>query len=255
MIDPIKGGEESKPMGSPRISTRGQRPRLLFNYGSSIMNIACKAYQRLESFDGPIGSLTKAMASMTIPILHPLLLQWLLVLSFVDDKIQIIEDITMSIFPPSSHIFRKMDELALFAESLPSKFDNFIDRLIALLHHCFIHLIPSWTTCEERDIVVDIKCDKQNETSAKLHLHGGDDDDDEQQAKKKVEEEEKRDMERSCSEIIEALDSVASDKEKIDRNKTQEECKERMLNDPIMELFDEGWHLKRFVEEKRKARS
>ncbi|XP_072990406.1 uncharacterized protein [Typha latifolia] len=272
-------------MGSTETSAENHRPHLLLSYGTCILTIAHKVYRRVEEMNDLIGLLAKRVSSMTSPIFHPLQLHWLLILSFLDKQIFAIEDITMSIFPPSTYIFRKVDELALLADSLPKVFDDTMDGLLILLHQVplfdwaagvlgamlkkCINLMPDWNPSSVRSITVDVKCEgEERQAVEKLKLaekmHYRDRDDGKQ---KKKTGKELREIERRCKEIImESLECMevvenlkqrsGGDRERRRKGGEQREVscllderksgKREEVKDPILELFDEGWHLKPF---------
>ncbi|KAL6983870.1 hypothetical protein U1Q18_017243 [Sarracenia purpurea var. burkii] len=155
----------------------------LHTCGVSISAIACKAYTKAQDFNGPIGSITKRMAKLaafTFPILYAFQYQWLASLSFADDQILAVENITEALFPPSTRLFDKIDEFVGVAETLPGKFDDAMSKLpviisqIPFMDWAQIYLV-SWlkflistlTQCgsentKEKEIVVDMTCTNLN---------------------------------------------------------------------------------------------
>ncbi|MCD9639325.1 hypothetical protein HAX54_023765 [Datura stramonium] len=112
--------------------------------------------------------------------------QWLSVLSFVDNCILTSEIMIEKLFPPSSRLFDKIDELAYVAESLPEKFDDIMEKLPMIIHQvpfldwALLHLIAwlnFWISCltrwgsknaREKEITIDVdhadQCIEQEST-------------------------------------------------------------------------------------------
>nr|CAD1838990.1 unnamed protein product [Ananas comosus var. bracteatus] len=238
-MDQVTEEEEYNEMGSPVTSTLEPRHHLLFSYASSILAIADTTYRRVEEMHGPIGSLAKRVASTTRPMLHPLLLQCLSILSFFDSVVVKFENITMSIFPPSTIIFAKIDELALLADSFPKFFNDAVDELLVFLHRLPVIDVAmeklgmmSSPSSDERDIIVDIKCEEGERREEDCKREG----------------EGIREVEKSRKEIIEVLEivEVAEDQSQRGSGRGGDSGGGRkgVVKDQILELFDEGWHLR-----------
>ncbi|EHA8592372.1 hypothetical protein COCNU_contig69465416G000010 [Cocos nucifera] len=186
------------------------------------------------------------------------------------------EDLIMSIFPPLKPIFAKVDEQAFLATFLPNLFDDTIDGFLMLVQQLplmdfaltklkkSVDMKSSLDSREETEIVVDIKCYKQqNWDERSLHeeremeqrMHKAKED-----QKAKMMEKDIREAEKSCEEIMEALermgmgmvvegkghkkkDGVGVDEGKVVVSQSRE-SREGEQRDPILELFDEGWQLK-----------
>ncbi|KAJ0969305.1 hypothetical protein J5N97_022182 [Dioscorea zingiberensis] len=236
--------EESKNMASERAFTRDHRPRLLYITGTSFVTIAHKAFRRAEEFNGPFGALARTAASLLSPIINPLEHQCLCILSSIDDRILATEDIAVQVFPPSMHLFIKIDKLATLLNSLPDKFDQVFDQFIMLIHQLPLvdwtleqsilalqFLISSseklisklqfsassavsYNPNHEREIMVDINCDEQyNEVNMEQSYEGheskkpNEEDDEDARCAQKVEEDIKE-VENTCNEILAALEKM-----------------------------------------------
>ncbi|KAM0947177.1 hypothetical protein DsansV1_C08g0083391 [Dioscorea sansibarensis] len=287
--------EESEDVAYQRsLFTRDHRPRLLYITGTSFITIARKAVQRAEEFNGPLGNLTKTLASVISPIINPLEHHCLLILSSLDDRILATEDITMQVFPLSVHLFTKFDELAILLSSLPEKFDQVLDQIIMLIHKLPLidwtldhlthvlqtltstveKLIPelqfstsqtaNYNSSQERDIMVDINFDDHRNVDESKKLSEEESVEDARHAQKV--EEDIREVEKTCNEIIAALERMGKVEEDSSANvrgpppppplppkfklfvgnrvkKTRKHAKDNaeVKDDPILELFDEGW--------------
>ncbi|PON52450.1 hypothetical protein PanWU01x14_208480 [Parasponia andersonii] len=121
------------------------------------------------------------IASFATPFLYALQYQWLEVLSFIDDFILAAEDMVERFFPPSEHVFNKIDHIVQVTETLPGKFDYAVTTFPTIVHQVpfldwlLVHIISllklSITTltqwgCQgtrEKDIVVDINCESRDD--------------------------------------------------------------------------------------------
>ncbi|KAK4539017.1 hypothetical protein RGQ29_032061 [Quercus rubra] len=109
--------------------------------------------------------------------------QWLTILSFADDQIIAVENMIERVFPPSNHVFNKIDYLVQVAETLPEKFDYAYDKIPTIIHqfrfdcalvqvifllNFFITKLSHWEygSAREKEIIVDINCEKQNDEQA-----------------------------------------------------------------------------------------
>ncbi|KAK9277414.1 hypothetical protein L1049_006957 [Liquidambar formosana] len=162
---------------SSRESNSRRRP--LHTCAVSVSAIAHKASTKAQDFKDPIGSMTNRIATLATsisPFLYAMQFQWLAVLSFADDHILALENMVESVFPPSTHLFDRIDELLLIAETLPGKFDNAVDkfpmiiRQVPLLDWALVHVI-AWLniflsrltywgsdSTREKEITVDTGC-------------------------------------------------------------------------------------------------
>lgn len=147
----------------------------------------------------------------------------------------------MSIFPPSTIIFAKVDELALLADSFPKFFNDAVDELLVFLHRLPVIDVAmeklgmtSSPSNDERGIIVDIKCEEGERREEDCKREG----------------EEIREVEKSRrKEIIEVLEivevaDVQSQRGSSDGGGDSGGGRKGVVKDQILELFDEGWHLR-----------
>ncbi|KAK6160384.1 hypothetical protein DH2020_003765 [Rehmannia glutinosa] len=130
-----------------------KRHRPLHTCGASFLGIAQKAFTKIQDFDGPLGSIAKRAITLIhffFPFVYTMFYQWLALISFMDDQILTVETIIESIFPPSTHLFDKIDTLVSSSENLPQQLDDIVLRKLPLMIHKFpfldwivFHLI-SW---------------------------------------------------------------------------------------------------------------
>ncbi|KAK4283479.1 hypothetical protein QN277_000425 [Acacia crassicarpa] len=131
----------------------GDRP--LHAFGVSIIAMADIAYRKALEFDGPLGSTGRIIANLAEaanPIIYPVQCIWLAILSFLDDQFLVVQKITETLFPPSSHFFVKNDDLVLVIMSLPKKFDDALNKLPEIIHQLpvlerFLLYLISWLDC------------------------------------------------------------------------------------------------------------
>ncbi|KAJ4961018.1 hypothetical protein NE237_020928 [Protea cynaroides] len=158
---------------------RIRRRRLLHACGVSAVTIAHNACRRAEEVQGPIGSLSKRIASVAGPIVSPMELQWLAFLSFADDGIFEAENMVETLFPSSAYVFDMIDSFVRIPEALPGTFDRMVDILPVIIRHVpflrwsltlFIwglnFLLSTFTdgrpddAANEKEITVDINCNE-----------------------------------------------------------------------------------------------
>lgn len=162
------------------------RHRPLHTCGVSILAIVHSAYTKAQEFNGTIGSMTRKIAKLApfaSPLAYAMQYQWLTILSFADDQILAIENMIEKVFPPSNHVFNKIDYLIQFAETLPEKFDYAFDKIPTIVHqfrfdcalvqvifllNFFITKLSHWEhgSAREKEIIVDINWEKQNNEQA-----------------------------------------------------------------------------------------
>ncbi|XP_058093951.1 uncharacterized protein LOC131239996 [Magnolia sinica] len=167
----------SFPAMEPQLTARRKcRPRPLHTCAVALLSIAHKAYQKAEQFHGPIGSLARRLASLASPITCLILHQWLLILSFVDNQIIYLENTAETIFPPSRHVFDKIDSLVDISEALPRRFDdavvhfpimrhnvptlNWVATYLSMVLNFLILTVGDWSFngTKEKEILVDVNC-------------------------------------------------------------------------------------------------
>ncbi|TKY59875.1 hypothetical protein E2542_SST16969 [Spatholobus suberectus] len=113
------------------------RHRPLHACGVSILAIVDIAMGKTQHINGPLGSTLRRvtkLAKFSTPLIYAIQFQWLIMLSFIDDAILAIEKITEKLFPPSTLVFDKVDEIVLMIVSLPEKFDGATNRFPTIIH-------------------------------------------------------------------------------------------------------------------------
>ncbi|XP_059633557.1 uncharacterized protein LOC132276234 [Cornus florida] len=167
----------------------------LHTCGVSILETAHRAYKKAQDINGPIGSMTKTIATLVtgltaaFPFVYTIQCQCLAVLSFADGYILAVENIIETLFPPSTRLFNKIDDLVLTAEALPVKFDNAVNKFPTIIHQVpfldwalvysiswlnfVISRLTHWgfNNTREKDIVVDINCNNVSNESDKAYCH------------------------------------------------------------------------------------
>ncbi|KAL2547187.1 uncharacterized protein Fot_16563 [Forsythia ovata] len=130
------------------------RRRPLHTCGASMLATAHILSTKVQDFDSPIRSLVKRIVpliNLALPLIYAMQYQWLVSLSFIDDRVLAIENILEFIFPPSKRLFNKIDDLVCTAECLPEKFDRVLNSFPEFMHRfplldwVMLHLI-SWLT-------------------------------------------------------------------------------------------------------------
>lgn len=223
---------------------------------------------KLQGSDGPVGYVTKKMGALAASASCPFVYHCLALLSFFDDSILAIEDKVEKLFPPSTHVFNKVDELLHIAETLPGRFDDATSKLpliiqkVPFLDWVLAHVL-SWLNfflslllrvgsdaVTERDIVVDKNCNEHSNGSSS----GPDNDvappvvevimkspaDVEGEALKGTKDE------GDHEEIEKKEDKyslVIEEEERVEGKENESNNEEGIRNDdPILELFESGWH-------------
>lgn len=161
------------------------RRRPLHTFGVSILIIAHRACEVAQDLGEPLGSIAKRVvkiASFAIPFLYALQYQWLVLLSFIDDFIILAaENMVERFFPPSEHVFNKIDDIVQVAETLPAKFDYAVKTFPTIIHQVpfldwlLVHIISmlkllittlthwGYQNTREKEIMVDINCENRDE--------------------------------------------------------------------------------------------
>ncbi|XP_024989771.1 uncharacterized protein LOC112524246 [Cynara cardunculus var. scolymus] len=134
---------------SPDTAMIPRRRRLLFTVGALILCVLRNILTRMNVSTSPKGKRGKIMCAIE----H----QWLAILSFFDDHIMVFEDLIEKFFPPSTRVFDKIDELLQVSESLPPKFDDFIDNDVPMIMQ-HIPFLDRVFKKDEKEIVIDITC-------------------------------------------------------------------------------------------------
>ncbi|KAK3223604.1 hypothetical protein Dsin_010629 [Dipteronia sinensis] len=162
------------------MSSRHRRPPL-HTCGVAFLMIAHSTYKGSQDFNGPIGSITKNLArfeKLVCPIICALLYQWLKMLSFSDRCILAIENTVESIFPQSSYVFNKIDELVQLTETVPGKFDDAVNKFMMIKDqvplldwglvqvitwlNLFSNRLTHWRRSEEKEIMIDSNSNECN---------------------------------------------------------------------------------------------
>ncbi|XP_030527570.1 uncharacterized protein LOC115738908 [Rhodamnia argentea] len=165
------------------------RRRPLHTCGVSILATAYRAYMRAQEFNGPSGLSFKSftrLANKISPFVYSVQYQCLSMLSFADSTILSAEDVIEKVFPKSSYVFDKIDELVQLMEALPDKIDVVLNKVPGFIHQfpcldwvlvhvvlCltfWVSIITHWesTTVREKDIPVDANCNEWCDRSACL---------------------------------------------------------------------------------------
>ncbi|KAI3733373.1 hypothetical protein L6452_12816 [Arctium lappa] len=126
-----------------------RRRRLLFTFGALIVCVLRNVLTRMHISTSPKGKRGEIMCAIE----H----QWLAILSFFDDHIMVFEDLMETYFPPSTRVFDKIDELLQVSESLPPKFDDFMDNDVPMIMQ-HIPFLDRVFKKDEKEIVIDITC-------------------------------------------------------------------------------------------------
>ncbi|KAI3832275.1 hypothetical protein MKX03_009319 [Papaver bracteatum] len=106
---------------------------LLHTTGNAMLTTASKAYKKAELLPSPVGTIAQKLRRVVRPIVYPIKVHSLAILSYTDDRILYAENVVENVFPPSSYIFNKIGILVQVIETLPVKFDNAGDKLPAVI--------------------------------------------------------------------------------------------------------------------------
>ncbi|XVF02728.1 hypothetical protein REPUB_Repub04eG0199200 [Reevesia pubescens] len=112
------------------------RRRPLHTCGVSAFAIAHKAYIKAQDLNEPFRSMAKTIAtlgSLVSYLVYALQYIWLIIFFYVDDCILALENAVESVFPPSRHVFNKVDEIVQTIETLPGKFDDVLDKFHVIM--------------------------------------------------------------------------------------------------------------------------
>lgn len=168
--------------GSTRMNSR-RRP--LHTCGVSAFAVAHKAYIKAhrDLNTEPLGSMAKRIAtsgSLVSSLVYALQHIWLATLFYADDYILALEKGVESVFPPSSHVFNKVDELVRIIENLPGKLDDVLDKFPVMIEQVpmldwamgqaiswlkvLTSVLTHWGTgnAQEKEIVVDTGYNESN---------------------------------------------------------------------------------------------
>ena len=218
------------------------------------------------------------LATSACPFVYAIQCHWLALLSIVDDGILAIEDKAETVFPPSTHVFNKVDQLLHIAETLPGRFDGAAGKLPLIFHRVpllewLLAYVVSWLNfflsvlvdvgsddddaAREKEIIVDKNCNEQTESSGKSE------DTMESPAeglkcsyKEALEKGTKDENEIIRMEIVKevgvskeneengekTIDSMVIEED--DEKNVREDEESISKDDPILELFESGWHKK-----------
>lgn len=116
------------------------RHRPLHACGVSIFSIIEITIGKTQHINGPkLGGstfkrLTK-LAKCATPLIYAIQFKLLTFLSFIDDAILAIEKTIEKLFPPSTRMFDKIDEIVQMIMSLPEKFDAAVNKFPTMIHN------------------------------------------------------------------------------------------------------------------------
>ncbi|OIW00632.1 hypothetical protein TanjilG_09113 [Lupinus angustifolius] len=114
------------------------RYRPLHACGVSILTIVDTIFAKTQNINEPFGSTLRRvtnLAKFVTPFILAIQYQWLAILSFIDDHILEAEKLTEKLFPPSTYLFDKVDELVLIIMCLPQKIDGALNTLFPMMIH------------------------------------------------------------------------------------------------------------------------
>ncbi|KAL3649871.1 hypothetical protein CASFOL_006274 [Castilleja foliolosa] len=147
-------------LGSAVAPERSTRRRPLHTCGASLLAIAQKSCTKLQHLDGPLGSTaTKAISFINffVPFIYIFLYPFLATISYIDDRILAFETKAESIFPPSTFVFDKIDNLVSSSETLPDHIDHIFNHIYSILTHF------KSRNASEKEIPIDV--DRLSESS------------------------------------------------------------------------------------------
>ncbi|XP_062110622.1 uncharacterized protein LOC133822344 isoform X2 [Humulus lupulus] len=178
------------------------RRRPLHTCGVSILTIAHRTIEVSQDAGEPLGSITKRvlkMSSFAIPYLNALQYQWLVFLTFIDDFILAAENTVERVFPPSKHVFNKIDDIVQVTETFPMKYDKAVTTFPTIIHQVpfldwllvhsisllklLITTLTYWGSqgTREKEIMVDTNCENHDNNqfvsmnvydhTTKAHVH------------------------------------------------------------------------------------
>ncbi|XP_023765890.1 uncharacterized protein LOC111914370 [Lactuca sativa] len=218
-----------------------RRRPLLFTLGTLLLSFLQKVSTRFHIFRNPKGKNAKILCAIE----H----QMLTLLSFFDDHILVFEDLIETLFPSSSRFFDKIDEFIRSSESLPPKFEDFMDHDVPKIMQR-VPFLDRFFHKDEKEIVIDITCH-----GYRIEPENSSQEDD-------VVDSSKTTCEFSCefSEEEEMVEKWSEENDEDDLKKeknnmedsngdlysaTTEINNEEILKseDPIYELFEAGWHM------------
>ncbi|XP_071714462.1 uncharacterized protein [Rutidosis leptorrhynchoides] len=221
-----------------------RRRRLLSTFGMLILSVFQIVMKRMHISTTPNGQKGK--------ILYAIKHHLLLILSFFDDHIIVVENIIETLVPSSTRVFNKIDDILKYSESLPSKIDDFMDHDVPT----FIQRVPfigRFFKKDDKEIVIDIACNGYRvkpETSFEYENVT-------KPGKEYVTDTSSMDSDFSDEKVVEneMQEIVNSDNE----YEKMEDANEDLLysaratssnldeivqsDDQIIELFETGWHL------------
>ncbi|KAI3516030.1 hypothetical protein L1887_14939 [Cichorium endivia] len=218
---------------SPETTMIPRRRRLLFTLGTLLLSFLKKVSKRMHITISPKGKNTKILCAIE----H----QLLTILSFFDDHIMVFEDLSETLFPSSARLFDKIDELVRSSESLPPKFEDFMDHDVPKIMQR-VPFLDRFFNKNEKEIVIDITCH-----GYRIEQENSSHDD--------VVDTSKTDCEFSMEEMAEKWSEEEDDDLKKENNGAMEDealysAKANISHDesfqsedPIIELFEASWHM------------
>ncbi|XWS69213.1 hypothetical protein CRYUN_Cryun04dG0160300 [Craigia yunnanensis] len=112
------------------------RRRPLHTCGVSAFAMAHNAYIKAQDLNEPLGSMAKrivTLGSLVCSLVYALQHIWLAIFFYVDDCILALENAVEIVFPPSRHVFNKVDEVVQIIETLPVKLDDVLDKFPVMI--------------------------------------------------------------------------------------------------------------------------
>ncbi|XP_059448788.1 uncharacterized protein LOC132179978 [Corylus avellana] len=227
------------------------RHRPLHTCGASTLAIAHSASEKAQSFNGPIGSTTRRVAKLASPLARVMQYQWLAILSFADDCILAVENVVEKMFPPSTYVFNRIDNLVQIIETFPAKFDDALDKAPEIVHQVVFFMITTLTHWEsgsarEKDIMVDEAHGQAAETpqaepgTDSMTVDSGTYEEEQEKGteEKNMEKESREEEDQEVEKMKESSEETKVGKEEAGKG---EENADKSKKDPILELFESGW--------------
>lgn len=238
------------------------------------------------------------MSSFAITYLNALQYQWLVFLTVIDDYILAAENTVERVFPPSKHVFNKIDDIVQVTETFPMKYEKAVTTFPTIIHQfpfldwLLLHIISMlkllittltyWGSqgTREKEIVVVVNCknhdndqfvsmnvydhttkshvDSENNTikgEFLCHVPETPPKVETQMASAKVEE---NDLKSTYKEVLEknatnddkehgkkVINVTKAGRKKSTNKKIDKKDDDRNKGDPILDLFESGWQMRR----------
>jgi len=127
--------QKPKAMETGRMNSSRHRP--LHTCGLSILVIVDMVMGKTQDMNGPLGSTLERvmkLAKFAVPLIYAMQIYWLTILSFIDDAILATEKVIEKLFPPSTRVFDKVDEIVVTMASFPEKFEGSMNKFPTIIH-------------------------------------------------------------------------------------------------------------------------